>query len=163
MTISGIFSKSIYPQNKISWNLNLLPQEVTGNQNFNFYFSGENQLLHIFNLKNNKIYNKNNYLIGNYAGNENINFSGNIGQNYFDLYKNNSLLYGAENKNDFSLSSFILSGNPNFIDVNNFIIYGKRPVFFIDTFKEYIYQNTNIPITIFNNGSSVINLFSGFL
>jgi len=76
MIISGINQNYIYPQNQVNWSLNLKPIQDLSGKYFSFYLSGENNLIQIFKLKNNKIYDKDNYLIGSYSNDVNTNFSG---------------------------------------------------------------------------------------
>jgi hypothetical protein len=164
MVISGLRSKSIYPQNKINWaaDFNFLPN--TGNNSFSFGFSGGNEnYLEVFKLKNNKIYDKDGLLISNYSNNINTNFSGNIAESGYSLYKNGTSLFDNKFKNSFPISSFVLNTDGSFVNFNNLKILGTRPEFFISS-TPTVFSNfqINIPIAIYNNGLSPFYIYSGY-
>lgn len=137
MVISGLRSKSIYPQNKINWAASFAFSPNTGGNSFSFGFSGGQDYLEVFKLKNNKIYDKDDLLISNYSNNLNINFSGNIGESGYSLYKEGLSLFDDKFKNLFPISSFVLNTDGSFVNFNNLKILGTRPEFFISSTPQF--------------------------
>ena len=97
MIITGNKIGSIYPQNDFNWQKICSPINADGY--YDFYFSGQGANELVFKLKNNKIYSKNNYLLGGFNLNDNIVFSGNVSNTTLDLYKDNVPLYLGLNRN----------------------------------------------------------------
>jgi hypothetical protein len=178
MIISGLNSNFIYPQNQATWSLNLTTAQDLSGKYFSLYFSGNNNYLEIVKLKNNKIYDKDNYLIGNYSNDTKINFSGKISENKYTLYQNNVLLFDGKDKTSFNFDSFIFNTNGSFVDVENFSIWGVRPKFYINGFTSsdfaiqtannqttpilnYSYLDNSLPLNIYNGGSSSLYIYSG--
>jgi hypothetical protein len=97
MIITGNKIRSIYPQNNFNWQKNCSPINADGY--YDFYFSGQGANELVFKLKNNKIYSKNNYLLGGFNLNDNIVFSGNVSSTTLDLYKDSVPLYLGLSRN----------------------------------------------------------------
>jgi hypothetical protein len=167
MVISGLRYREIYPQNELSWELSLEAIPTTGDTNFKFYFSGLNSgLLEIFNLKNKKVYSNDGKLLGGYNDNVLINFSGEIGNNYYSLYQNNKNLFiGHPIPNYFDenfVKGFVLESlDTNFINFKSLKILGERPEYFIDYTSNFEYLEVNIPIHFYNSGEFSFLIYSG--
>lgn len=159
MIITGNKIRQIYPQNNLNWEKICSP--IGTGDYYNFYFSGQNGNELIFQLKNNKIYSKNNGLLGGYNSNDTIVFSGNVSNNTLDLYKNNDPLYIGLSRNFTGLVSGFFIESKNFsLDISSLSIFGEQPSYFFS--NNLLYNSGDqIPVTLNNSGKYPIIIYSG--
>ena len=159
MIITGNKIRSIYPQNDFNWQKNCSPINADGY--YDFYFSGQGANELVFKLKNNKIYSKNNYLLGGFNLNDNITFSGNVSNTTLDLYKDNVPLYLGLNRNQTgNLLGFFIESEDFNLNIDSLSIYGEQPDYYFDS--NLIYNSGDqIPINLRNSGKYPIVIYSG--
>jgi hypothetical protein len=159
MIITGNKIRSIYPQVNINWQKICTPFNIDGY--YNFYFSGQNANELIFQLKNNKIYSKNNDFVGGFNLNENINFSGNVTNTTIDLYKNGEPLYlGVSRNQTGNLLGFFITSQNSTLNIDSLSILGDQPDYYFNSNITYN-SGDQIPINLRNSGQYPIIIYSG--
>ncbi|NBP14243.1 hypothetical protein EBU95_07565 [bacterium] len=121
-------------QKSLSFNLNLKILNAYANSSFGF--SGDSQGL-AFNIKDNIIYDFNNFLVYSAYSGEGISISGDINQTGYSYYINSKPIYLNQNKNNFEINKFFYSIENNFIISGSIDIFGERPnysIYFPDIF-----------------------------
>jgi len=164
MNITGTVKKEIYPQTLCNWSAIVSLQHTSGNLD---YYLLSNNSEKIFSLESGSIKCADGDLIGGYFAGEDLNLSGNINSQSFDLYHNNiAILLGKNRKTTGVVSGMLFETNSKNQDINlkSLIVNGDIPVVKGPT-EEFLIMFSDLPVLeykIRNYGDYAFKIYSGY-